>query len=81
MLDTLTIARSLTDAKLTPEQAEAITAAVRQAAEHDNAAEPPATQRDLAELESRLTWRLVGAMIAVAAIQTTALVAILRLMG
>ena len=34
MLDTHAIARSLTDAKLTPEQADAITAAVRAAAEH-----------------------------------------------
>lgn len=33
MLDTLTIARSLTDANLTPEQANAITDAVRQVAE------------------------------------------------
>ena len=34
MLDTHAIARSLTDAKPTPEQADAITAAVRAAAEH-----------------------------------------------
>ena len=34
MLDTHAIARSLTDAKLTPEQADAITPAVRAAAEH-----------------------------------------------
>ncbi len=35
MFDTHAIARSLTDANLTPEQADAITAAVRQAAEHE----------------------------------------------
>ena len=39
--DTLTIARNLTDAGADPKLAAAITAAVRQTAEHDNAAEPP----------------------------------------
>lgn len=34
MLDTRAIARSLTDAKLTPDRADASTAAVRAAAEH-----------------------------------------------
>ena len=34
LFDTLAIARTLTDADLTPEQADAITNAVRQAAEH-----------------------------------------------
>ena len=34
MIDTLAIARALTDAKLTPEQVNAITDAVRQAADH-----------------------------------------------
>ena len=52
MLDTHGTARSLTDAGIAPEHADAITAAVRQAAEHDAA--NLATQADLAALEARL---------------------------
>ena len=58
-LDTLTIARNLTDAGADPKLAEAITAAVRQAAEHDNAAEPLATKRDLAELKTSMVWAML----------------------
>lgn len=82
MFDTLAIARQLTAAGLKPEQADAITDAVRRAAEHDANGldiDTLATQTDLAgvegrlnariaELETRLTWRLVGAMAAIGAI-------------
>ena len=85
-LDTLTIARNLTDAGADPKLAEAITTAVRQAAEHDNAAEPLATKRDLAELdariadlEARLTWRFAGALLAQTAAMAAIMAALLRL--
>ncbi len=99
MFDTHAIARTLTDAGIEPAQADAITNAVRQAAEHDNAAEPLATKADvaavrtdlaagLAELrteiaavESRIAWRVIGALVAVASIQTAIVIAILRTLG
>ena len=82
MFDTLAIARQLAAAGLKPEQADAITDAVRRAAEHDASSIDTvtlATQTDLAgvearlnariaELETRLTWRLVGAMAAIGAV-------------
>ena len=91
MFDTHAIARSLTAADLTDAQADAITAAVREAAEHDAAAVDVdalatkadlkhfATKEDLAALEARLAWRLIGAGIAIAGIQAAALFALLRL--
>ena len=78
MLDTHAIARSLIEAGLSDQQADAITAALRQAAEHPTL-DALATKTDLADLEARLAWRLIGAGIAVAGIQTAVLVAILRL--
>ena len=84
-LDTHAIARSLTDAGADPKLADAITAAVREAADHDNAVEPLATARDLAELEARLTWRFAGAMLAqtgvILAAVIGAAIAILRMLG
>ena len=70
MLDTHAIARALTAAELTPAQVDAITDAVRLAAEHETTdAHALATKADLAALradtsamETRLTWRLAGAM-------------------
>ena len=60
--DTLTAARTLKDAGMTSEQAEAVTTTIRVAI-----AEGTATKEDihrlearLAELETRLTWRLLG---------------------
>ena len=94
VFDTHEIARSLTAADLTDAQADAITAAVRRAAEHD--ADALATKADvaaleermgakltaeLAALEARLAWRLVGAGIAIAGIQAAALFALLRQVG
>ena len=153
MFDTHAIARSLTAADLTDAQADAITAAVREAAEHDAAAvdvDALATKADLkaevaaleermahfatkadvaavqsdvaavqsdvaalearleermthfatkedvaaleermgikmtaelAGLEARLAWRLVGAGAAIAGIQAAALFALLRMVG
>ena len=97
MFDTHAIARSLTAADLTDAQADAITAAVREAAEHDAAAvdvDALATKADLARfatkeelraelsgLEARLAWRLVGAGVAIAGIQAAALFALLRMVG
>ena len=57
MFDTHAIARQLAGAGLTGEQVDAITDAVRQAAEHDAVAldvEALATRRDLSALEARL---------------------------
>lgn len=73
MLDTHAIAHALTAAELTPAQVDAITAGIAAAAGHD--AVDLATREDLATLhteiaamETRLTWRLVGAMVAIGAI-------------
>ena len=57
MFDTHAVARTLTEAELTPAQADAITDAVRLAAEHDAAAldvETLATKSDLAAVEAAL---------------------------
>ena len=59
MFDTHAIARNLTDAGLEPEQASAITDAVRQAAEHRNHVTP-----------DRLDARIAGVMAAIAASET-----------
>ena len=81
MLDTLAVARTLTAAGIEPAHADAITAAVRQAAESADYA----TRADLAELEARLTWRFAGAMLAqtgvILAAVIGAAVAILRMLG
>ena len=88
MIDTHAIARSLTDANLTPAQADAITAAIRIAAEHDAAGldvDALATKADLHALEARLAWRLISAGIAIAAIgvgaAVTLTVTVLRVLG
>ena len=57
MFDTHAVARTLTEADLTPAQADAITDAVRLAAEHDAAAvdvETLATKSDVAAVKSDL---------------------------
>lgn len=91
MFDTHVIAHSLTDADLTPEQADAITAAARQAAEHEAAgldADTLVTKTDLraeiagvnarlAAFELRLIEWIVGTGLAAAGI----VVAALRLPG
>ncbi|MDE2973627.1 MAG: hypothetical protein OXU64_02725 [Gemmatimonadota bacterium] len=83
-LDTLAIARALTDAGADPKLADAITAAVREAADHGDHVTPDQfkaglenlearLETRLATVETRLTWR----MIAVAGL----VVAALRLLG
>ena len=56
MFDTLAIARALTAADFTPAQADALTDAVRQAAEHDAAGDVGtlATKDDVATLEGAM---------------------------
>ncbi len=87
MFDTHAIARGLTAADLTDAQADAITDAVRQAAEHDAAAvdvETLATKADLTALEARIyramlvqAGAIVGALVGIAGI----VVGALRLLG
>jgi len=77
MFDTHAIARSLTDAELTPAQADAITAAVRQAAEQGDHVTPDMLDARLAALEMRLVKWTVGTGIAVAG----TVIAFLRLVG
>lgn len=75
MFDTLAIARSLTAAGIDPDQAGAITDAVRLAAEHDSAGIDTgalATKADLAVLETRLIKWLVGIVLTAAGIVTAA---------
>ena len=52
MFDTHAIARSLTDAELTPAQADAITDAIRQAAEHGDHVTTEQFKTGLAELRA-----------------------------
>ena len=67
MFDTLAIARALTDADLTPAQADAITNAVRQAAEHGEHVTPDqfnaglaALRAEISSLRADLTWRMLA---------------------
>ena len=74
VFDTHAIARSLTDADLTPAQADAITDAIRQAAEHGDHVTAEQFKAGLAEVRTDiadvraqvanqinvLTWRIVG---------------------
>ena len=66
-LDTLAIARTLTDAGADPKLADAITAAVREAADHGDHVTSDQFKAALAELdariaaaETRLTWRMLA---------------------
>ncbi len=60
MFDTHSIARSLSDAELTPAQVDAITDAVRQAADHGEHVTSEQFKTGLAELRADLTWRMVA---------------------
>ena len=77
MLDTHAIARTLSAADLTPAQVDAITDGIAAAAHHgkddtatkaDIAALRADLAADMAALETRLTWRLVGAMAGIGAV-------------
>ena len=80
MLDTHAIARRLTDAGIRPEHADAITDAVREAAERDTDTLATREYLDarLHALEARIAWRIIGSLLAVASIQTAILIAVLR---
>ena len=72
MFDTHAVARTLTEADLTPAQADAITDAVRLAAEHDATAidvETLATKSDLAAVESALKSDVAGVKSDLAAVE------------
>ena len=73
MLDTHSIARNLTNAGIPANHADAITEAIRDAAERNDYA----TRADLAVLEARLTWRFAGALLA----QTAVIAALIRILG
>ncbi len=60
VFDTHAIARALTAAKLTSEQADAITNAVRQAAEHGEHVTPDMLRAEIATLRADLTWRMLA---------------------
>ena len=80
MLDTHAIARRLTGAGLSAEQADAITDAVREAVEHGEYVTPEILRAELATVEARVTWRFVGAMLAQALAILGGVLAMLRLM-
>ena len=95
MFDTLAIARALTAADFTPAQAEALTDAVRQAAEHDAAGVDVgtlATKADLAALKGAVNFatkadlaalepRLVKWIVGTGVAGAGLVVAALRLLG
>lgn len=80
MFDTLAVARSLTAAGMEPSHADALTNAVRSAAEHGEHVTPDMLDAKLAAalaaLEARLAWRLITAGIAIAGIAVAATVAL-----
>ena len=67
-------------AGLSTTQADAITDAVREAAEHGAYVTPEALRVELAGLEARLTWRFAGAMLAQTLAILGGVLAILRLL-
>jgi hypothetical protein len=85
MFDTHAIARALAGANLTPAQVDAITDAVRQAAEQESVdVDALATKSDIAALEARIyramlvqAGAIVGALVGIAGI----VVGALRLLG
>lgn len=80
MLDTHEIARELTAAGIHPDHADAITKAVRRAAEHDAAGldvDTLVTKADLTALELRLVKWMIGIVLAGAGL----VIAALRLVG
>ncbi len=80
MFDTHAIARQLTGAGLSVEQADAITDAIRQAAEQGEQVTPETLRTELASLEARLTWRFAGAMLAQTLAILGGVLAMLRLL-
>ena len=58
--DSLTVARQLVDAGISREQADAIAAGIRQAAEHGEHVTPDQLETGLAKLRADLTWRMLA---------------------
>ena len=84
MFDTYSIARSLSKADLTPAQVDAITEAVRQAADHGDHVTAEQFKTGLAELRTGiagLETRIYRAMLIQMAATIGGTVAILRLLG
>jgi hypothetical protein len=82
VLDTHAIARASTAAELAPAQVDAITDAIRQAAEHEATDSGTlATKADLSALEANLLKWTFGIVLSVAGIQTAILMAALRFLG
>ena len=81
MFDSLTIARQLTEAGIDRAHADALADAIRQAAEPGDHVTPERLDAALAGLETRLTWRFAGAMLAQTAAIVGGTVALLRLLG
>ena len=80
MTDPHAIARRLTGAGLSTERADAITDAVREAAEYGDPMTPEALRAELASLAARMTWRFAGAMLAQTLAILGGVLAMLRLL-
>ena len=78
-LDTHAIARTLTDAGADPKLADAITAAVREVADHGDYVTSDHFTAGLAALEARRTWRFAGALLAQTAAMAAVMATLLRL--
>ena len=78
--DTLAAAEALQNAGIDPEPAKAIVATVRTAAGagRDELATKADLKAELAALEARLTWRMVGIVAALLAAQGALIVALLQ---
>lgn len=72
MLDTLEVARSLTDAKFTAAQANAITNAVRLAAEHGDHVTSDRFNAGLAEVRAEMRTEFAAVRTEIAAVRTDA---------
>ena len=88
MIDTLTLSRELTKAGIASAHAEAIATGIQQATDHgdhvtaaDLRAEIATVNGTIAALEVRLVKWMIGIVLAVASLQTAAVVAILRLLS
>ena len=79
MLDTLTIARNLTDAGADPKLADAMATAMRDATEAGDHVTRDQFKAGLTELEARLTWRFAGALLAQTAAMAAIMAGLLRL--
>ena len=77
MFDSLAVARRLTDAGIDRDHADALAAAIREAAEHGDHVTPDLLRAELSPLETRLIKWMVGTVLAAVG----ATVAVLRLLG